>query len=98
MNLPVRRVFRLRLIRRLWPMRQVLRGVGILTLSGAVALAGSAAAGEVHPGETRGLGLTGPDIPPILQQAASDPYRQPADPPCASIPAEILALDAVLGP
>jgi hypothetical protein len=79
-------------------MRQALRGVGVVGLAAALAMAGAAWAGEVHPGETRGLGLWGPDIPQVLKLAASDPYRQPAAPACQSIPAEILELDAVLGP
>jgi hypothetical protein len=60
---------------------------------------GSAAhAGPVHPGEVQGLGLTGPDIPPILQQAKADPYAPPAGDVCQTLPAEIDALNEALGP
>ncbi|HEY0435066.1 MAG TPA: hypothetical protein VGC92_00385 [Phenylobacterium sp.] len=69
-----------------------------LAAVGALAVAPLAArAQEIHPGEQHGLGLTGPRIPAILQAVAADPYKAPAEPACETIPAEILALDQVLG-
>jgi hypothetical protein len=60
---------------------------------------GSAAhADPVRPGEQNGLGLTGPAIPDILQKAKADTYAPPAEPICQSLPAEIDALNEVLGP
>ena len=60
-------------------------------------MAGGMAAAEVHPGETRGLGLMGLEIPAVLKTVAADPYRAPAEPACQSIPAELKALDEALG-
>jgi hypothetical protein len=73
--------------------------MGVLAMAGVVAgLVPGAAAGQVVPGSQQGLGLTGADIPPLLQQVLADPYREPAGPACQTIPQEILALDQVLGP
>lgn len=69
-------------------------------LSAAGALAALPCAGsaqEIHPGEQRWLGLTGPDIPDVLKAVAANPYKAPAEPACETIPAELLALDKVLG-
>ena len=66
----------------------------------AGALAGAPAvlhAQQVHPGETQGLGLMGPKIPDMLKDIAADPYRAPAEPACQSIPAELVALNQMLG-
>ena len=57
----------------------------------------SALAQQVHPGETQGLGLTGARTPTLLKEVAADPYRAPAEPACQSIPAELVALNQVLG-
>lgn len=62
------------------------------------ALAASAFAGPVHPGEQRGLGLIAPDVPPILKTARENPYALPADVTCPMLLDEIAALDANLGP
>lgn len=77
--------------------RQVLRMAATAAMA-AGCLASAAHADPVHPGEQSGLGLTGPSIPPILQQAKADPYAPPAEPVCRSLPAEIDALNEVLGP
>src|SRR5689334_185110 len=69
-----------------------------LALGAVLALAASAAMAEVRPGETQGLGLMGPEVPPLLKTVAADPYRAPAEPACRSIPAELTALNEVLGP
>ncbi|MFL5296841.1 MAG: hypothetical protein ACJ798_10720 [Phenylobacterium sp.] len=55
------------------------------------------AAQEIHPGEQSLLGLTGPQVPELLKAVAADPYKAPAAPACETIPAEILALDRILG-
>ena len=72
--------------------------LAILAISGTLALAGSPAAAGDRPGETRGLGLMGPDMPPLLKEVVAEPYRAPAEPACQSIPREIAALNDVLGP
>ena len=68
----------------------------------AAAALGLAASAHAQPGiATRGaegLGLIGPEIPDDLKQAQADPYAPPADPACATVPAEIARLDALLGP
>jgi len=72
----------------------------LAALAAVGALAGmppAATAQQVHPGEQRGLGLTGPSIPDVLKVIAANPYKAPAEPACETIPAEILALDQVLG-
>ncbi|MDB5499461.1 MAG: hypothetical protein JWP28_3492 [Phenylobacterium sp.] len=78
-------------------MRRPLRSVAGLALTGALAAAGLPCRAEVRPGETQGLGLRGPAVPAFLKAVAADPYRAPAAPACETIPAEIKALDAVLG-
>ncbi len=57
----------------------------------------AAHAQQVHPGETQGLGLTGAKTPDMLKDIAADPYRAPAEPACQTIPAELVALNQVLG-
>lgn len=66
-------------------------------LAVVIACAGFACHAEVRPGETQGLGLTGADVPQLLKAVAADPYRAPAAPACETIPAELKALDHVLG-
>lgn len=68
-----------------------------LVLATLVACAGFAVHAEVRPGETQGLGLRGADTPKFLKAVAADPYRAPAEPACQTIPAELKALDEVLG-
>ncbi len=63
-------------------------------------LAASAAQAQepVQPGSDTGLGLTGADVPPLLAAIKADPYKAPAAPACDTVPAEILAINRVLGP
>jgi hypothetical protein len=77
-------------------MRTVRLAAAGLMLAGALT-ALPAAAQQVHPGETEGLGLTGPTIPDLLKQIVADPYKAPAAPACETIPNELMALNAVLG-
>jgi hypothetical protein len=78
-------------------MRNV-RHAAALALAGALAGAPMLAhAQQVRPGETEGLGLTGPRIPALLKAVAANPYAPPAEPACETIPAELVALNQVLG-
>lgn len=80
-------------------MRVSVRQWAALAAAGVVtACPALSAAQSIHPGEQRGLGLTGPQVPDVLKAVAADPYKPPAAPACETIPAEILALDQVLGP
>lgn len=74
-------------------------GLGVIAAA-AVMAAPLAHAEVVKPGESPGLGLglTGAEIPDPLKKAKADPYAAPAAPACETIPKEIAALDAVLGP
>jgi hypothetical protein len=63
----------------------------------AAGLAGAAAA-QVKPGSETGLGLSGADVPALLAAIKADPYKAPATPACDTVPAEILAIDDLLGP
>ena len=64
----------------------------------AFLLAAGAAQAQVKPGSETGLGLTGADVPPLLATIKADPYKAPAAPACDTVPAEILAIDDLLGP
>jgi hypothetical protein len=70
----------------------------------ALALAPLAGRAEtIRPGEPNDnidwtLGLFGHSVPEVLRTAKADPYAAPAAPPCETIPRELAALDAVLGP
>ncbi|MDB5476835.1 MAG: hypothetical protein JWP49_2346 [Phenylobacterium sp.] len=75
-------------------MRLQLFGATIL----ALAMASAAAAEPVRPGEQQGLGLTGPEVPPLLREARANPYALPASQDCPGVLAQISALDEVLGP
>lgn len=77
-------------------MRPVGNASGLVAAT-LVACAAFAAQAEVRPGETQGLGLRGADTPKFLKAVAADPYRAPAEPACETIPAELKALDEVLG-
>jgi len=79
-------------------MRQAVRLATVLAIAGLAAAPATAAFAQPKPGSERGLGLTGADIPPLLQAVQADPYRAPAEPACETIPQEIMALDEVLGP
>jgi hypothetical protein len=52
--------------------------------------------GEPHDDWT--FGLIGHGVPAVLRTAHDDPYATPAAPACRTIPEELAALDAVLGP
>jgi hypothetical protein len=54
--------------------------------------------GPIRSGEEYGLGLLGPEVPPILKQARADPYAPPAEPACTTVPQELATLDDLLGP
>ena len=78
------------------------QAVGLIAV---LALAGSVGGGftnaqaeEVKPGQQQGLGLTGSSIPDVLVRAKADPYALPSPAGCATIAAELTALDEVLGP
>jgi hypothetical protein len=79
-------------------MRRPVRELAAVVLAGALAGMGANCRAEVHPGETQGLGLRGPQVPDVLKTVAADPYRAPAEPACETIPAELMALDQALGP
>jgi hypothetical protein len=76
------------------------RATLIAAVAAVTAAAGVGHAEVVKPGEQSGpaLGLIGGEIPAILQKAKADPYAAPPAPACETIPAEIAALDQVLGP
>ena len=76
---------------------------GLAAAALATALAPVAArAGAVRPDESHDddwtLGLVGHGVPDVLKAAKRDPYAAPVAPACETIPREIAALDAVLGP
>ena len=65
----------------------------------AFAVTSAAGAAEVvHPGQQKGLGLTGPNVPQILKDARSNPYALPENPDCPGLLQQISTLDTVLGP
>jgi hypothetical protein len=53
---------------------------------------------QVKPGSERGLGLTGADVPPLLQTIETDPYHPPAPLNCSGVGDELAALNDLLGP
>ena len=65
----------------------------------AMALAALAAPAwaQVKPGSETGLGLTGADLPALLKDIKADPYKAVAAPACDTIPAEIQAINDLLG-
>jgi hypothetical protein len=79
-------------------MRRAVRQAAALAAAGVLTAAPAVSQGQtIHPGEQMGLGLRGPEVPALLKAVAADPYRAPSEPACRTIPAEILALDKVLG-
>jgi hypothetical protein len=64
----------------------------------AASLATAAHAGPTQTSEMLDLQLWGPDTPEVLKKAKADPYAPPEGPVCQSLPAEIEALNAALGP
>jgi len=79
-------------------MRRAVRLATVLAIAGLAGASSTAALAQLKPGSEQGLGLTGADIPPLLKEVQADPYRAPGAPACETIPREIMALDAVLGP
>lgn len=77
------------------PKVRMARTLAAAAILGCVAGSGWA---QVKPGSETGLGLTGADVPPLLKDVRADPYKAPAAPACSTIPAEILALNKLLGP
>ena len=76
-------------------LRRAMRGAG---LAAAMAVAAAPAWAQVKPGSETGLGLTGAEIPPLLKDIKADPYRAAAAPACDTIPPDILAINALIGP
>jgi hypothetical protein len=70
--------------------------VGLLAM--AAASLGGGAHAQVKPGSESGLGLTGADVPPLLATIKAEPYKAPAAPACETVPAEIAAIDDLIGP
>jgi hypothetical protein len=60
--------------------------------------AGSNVVGDVVSGPFKDLNLMKKDIPPVLVALGGQPYLPPADGTCLGLAAEVLALDAALGP
>lgn len=60
--------------------------------------AGSNVVGDVVSGPFKDLNLMKKDIPPVLVALDGKPYGPPVDGTCLGLAAEVLALDAVLGP
>lgn len=60
--------------------------------------ASSNVVGEVVSGPFKDLNLMKNDIPPVLVALEGKPYGPPVDGTCLGLAAEVLALDAVLGP
>ncbi|HLZ74498.1 hypothetical protein [Phenylobacterium sp.] len=58
---------------------------------------GGAARAQVKAGSETGLGLTGADVPPLLATIKADPYKAPTAPACDTVPAEILAINDLIG-
>lgn len=78
-------------------MRRLLLRLAATAAIAAGCLGSAAHADPLQPQSQFNLGLTGPEIPEILQKAKADVYAAPAQPVCQSLPAEIDALNQVLG-
>jgi hypothetical protein len=52
---------------------------------------------QVKPGSERGLGLTGAEVPPLLQTVEAAPYALPAPLDCPSVATDLAALNDLLG-
>jgi hypothetical protein len=76
--------------------RQAARRFGLLMMTACIA-AGGAALAQVKPGSESGLGLRGAEVPPLLATIKLAPYKAPDAPACDTVPAEILAIDDLLG-
>jgi hypothetical protein len=73
-------------------------GPWISGLLGAALLAGAAQAQQVRPGAESGVGLTGADVPQLLKDIKADPYKQPGQPICDTVPLEIQQITDLIGP
>jgi hypothetical protein len=62
-----------------------------------VIVGGGGVLAQVRPGSESGLGLSGADVPPLLADIKAEPYKAPAAPACDTVPAEILAINDLLG-
>lgn len=71
--------------------------VGTVTLLTACATRDQAQVKDAATAPLSDLNLVQAEIPQVLQEAQKAPYGLPADLSCATLSAEILALDAVLG-
>lgn len=74
------------------------RSAAAIIAATLLACGGFASAGTVRPGESRGIGLTGPEVPELLKEAQADPYGLPKPVTCSRLRRQIADLDAVLGP
>jgi len=66
-------------------------------LAAALAALTAPAWAQVKPGSETGLGLTGADIPQLLKDIKAEPYKAWAAPACDTIPAEIAAINDLIG-
>jgi len=64
----------------------------------AAAVAGAAGAQPVKPGAESGTGLSGAEVPQLLKDIKSDPYRAPGAPVCDTVPVEIRQIGELIGP
>ncbi|THD60313.1 hypothetical protein [Phenylobacterium sp.] len=78
--------------------RSAVRTASMAAMVGAFMVAGNSAWAQVKPGSERGLGLTGADIPPLLQTIEADPYQLPAPLNCSGVGDELTTLNDLLGP
>jgi hypothetical protein len=60
-------------------------------------LAAAPASAQVKSGAESGTGLTGGEIPQLLKEIQTDPYKPPAAPACQTVPAEINEITKVIG-
>jgi hypothetical protein len=67
-------------------------------LAWGVLLAAGAGQAQVKSGAETGLGLTGADVPPLLQTVEAHPYAPPTAMTCPALTAALTELDDLLGP
>ena len=73
-------------------------GIAATVAGAALALSASAAWSQVKPGSETGLGLTGAEVPPLLQAIKAEPYKAPGAQACETVPAEIQQITDLVGP
>ncbi|THD57823.1 hypothetical protein [Phenylobacterium sp.] len=78
-------------MRRIWTAASGVLAAGVLLAAGA----GQA---QVKSGAESGLGLTGADVPPLLQTVEAHPYAPPTAMTCPALTSELVQLDDLLGP